>query len=108
VRFQKVCPLDIVGGLCQVGVNAPVHLDFELMGDAEGIKDEAVVGMLPPELQPGQTAVSQRRPQLLFGWGRLASLLASGVNDRGGSFAACFFWAWVYSGVRGSRAQRNP
>jgi len=49
-RFQKFCSRSIMFGLRWMSVNATIHFDFELMFDAEGIKNEPAVRMLPPEL----------------------------------------------------------
>jgi len=49
-RFQELYAHSIMFGLRWLSVNAAIHFDFELMFDAEGIKNEAGVRMLPPEL----------------------------------------------------------
>ncbi len=49
-RFQKRSTFRVILDLRRVSVNATIYLDLELMFHAEGVKDEATVRMLPPEL----------------------------------------------------------
>jgi hypothetical protein len=70
--------------LDRIKVNATIHLNLELMFNAEGVKYETVEGMLPAELEAGETAATYRFPKFLFGRCRLAALLAGGVDNNSG------------------------
>jgi len=43
-----------------------VNFDFKLVLDAEGVKDEAAVRMLPAELEAREAPVAQGVPQFVF------------------------------------------
>ena len=67
-----------------------VNFDCKLVLEAEGVKDEAAVRMLPAELEAREAPVAQGVPQFVFRGRWLAALVAGGFNDLGRCPAAPF------------------
>lgn len=91
-RFKKFSPGHIIRRPSRTGMNTSVHFNFELVLDAERVKNEAVEWMLPAKFQTGETAVTESLPQFLFGGRRLTPLYAGGLDNSGDGLAACFSW----------------
>jgi hypothetical protein len=54
-------------------VDRAVYLDHQLRARAVEVDDEAVDGMLTPELEPFELVVPERLPQSVLGFGRRVS-----------------------------------